>query len=68
MKKLLNRLKIWQLANRVPNNSSMEFEESPDDITGTLENLRRQQGSIEDALLPIMTGIVQRTGWMDDGA
>ena len=45
----------------------MEFEESPDDIVGALENLRREQDTIEDALVPIMTGIVQRTGWMDDG-
>ena len=39
----------------------MEFEEAPDDIVGTLEDLRREQGPIEDALVPIMTGIVQRT-------
>ena len=44
----------------------MEFEESPDDIVETLENLRRAQEPIEDALVPIMTGIVQRTGWMGD--
>jgi len=43
----------------------MEFEEAPADPGSTLENLRRTQRDIEDALVPIMTGIVQLTGWID---
>ena len=46
----------------------MEFEESPDNINATIEKLRSEQDPIEDALVPIMTGIVQRTGWMGDAA
>ena len=44
----------------------MEFEETPDDIPRKLEYLRRDQRAIEDALVPIMTGIVQKAEWMSD--
>ena len=42
----------------------MEFDETPDDPGPTLEALRARQREIEDALVPIMTGIVQVTGLM----
>jgi hypothetical protein len=42
----------------------MEFEESPADAQAQLEKLRKAQRGMEDALVPIMTGLVQVTGWM----
>lgn len=42
----------------------MEFEEVADATGPTLEGLRRLQPEIEDALVPIMTGLVRATGWM----
>jgi len=42
----------------------MEFEESPPDASSELDKLRAAQRSMEDALVPIMTGLVQLTGWM----
>jgi len=41
----------------------MEFEEAPA-IEPALGELRRVQRSIEDALVPLMTGVVQLMGWM----
>lgn len=43
----------------------MEFTEAPDDLERGLTALRIAQRRIEDALVPIMTGLVQATGWMD---
>ena len=43
----------------------MEFEESPDAIEPGLAQLRAAQRALEDALVPIMTGLVQAMGWMD---
>jgi GMP synthase-like glutamine amidotransferase len=43
----------------------MEFEESPAQPEAGLVELRRTQRALEDALVPIMTGLVQCTGWMD---
>lgn len=43
----------------------MEFEESPVNAGAELEKLRRAQRAIEDALVPIMTGLIQLTGWME---
>jgi GMP synthase-like glutamine amidotransferase len=43
----------------------MEFEESPADAGVELDRLRKAQRAIEDALVPIMTGLVQLTGWME---
>lgn len=42
----------------------MEFDESPADAGPALEKLRSAQRAMEDALVPIMTGLVQLTGWM----
>jgi GMP synthase-like glutamine amidotransferase len=42
----------------------MEFEESPADPGAGLDKLRQAQRSLEDALVPIMTGLVQLTGWI----
>ena len=42
----------------------MEFEEVPDDAAAGLETLRGLQAQIEDALVPIMTGLVQCTSLM----
>jgi len=42
----------------------MEFEEVPRDTAGGLEQLRALQSSIEDELVPIMTGLVQCTALM----
>jgi len=44
----------------------MEFEESPANVDSELARLRSLQRAIEDALVPIMTGVVQLAGWMDD--
>jgi len=43
----------------------MEFEESPSGAGPELERLRAAQAVIADALVPIMTGLVQLTGWME---
>jgi GMP synthase-like glutamine amidotransferase len=42
----------------------MEFEESPADPAPALEALRQAQGGIADALVHIMTGLIQTTGLM----
>jgi GMP synthase-like glutamine amidotransferase len=42
----------------------MEFEESPPDPIPQLERLRLMVREIEDALVPLMTGLVQVTGLM----
>jgi GMP synthase-like glutamine amidotransferase len=42
----------------------MEFEESPQPIAPGLAQLRAVQRSIEDALVPLMTGAVHLMGWM----
>lgn len=42
----------------------MEFEEVPLEIEPGLAQLRTVQRSIEDALVPLMTGVVQLMGWM----
>ena len=43
----------------------MEFEEAPPSVEAGLGQLRAVQRSIEDALVPIMTGVVQLAGWME---
>jgi GMP synthase-like glutamine amidotransferase len=43
----------------------MEFDESPAGVGPELEKLRAAQSAIADALVPIMTGLVQLTGWME---
>jgi GMP synthase-like glutamine amidotransferase len=43
----------------------MEFEEAPPGIEEGLARLRAVQRSIEDALVPIMTGLVARAGWLN---
>jgi len=42
----------------------MEFEESPP-LEPALSRLRAAQRGLEDALVPIMTGLVRAVGWMD---
>jgi GMP synthase-like glutamine amidotransferase len=42
----------------------MEFDEAPADPAPTLSRLRAAQRAMEDALVPIMTGLVQLAGWM----
>ena len=42
----------------------MEFEESPDNPAPQLERLQLMSKEIEDALVPIMTGIIKVTGLM----
>ena len=42
----------------------MEFEESPENPAPLLENLQLMMREIEDALVPIMTGIIKITGLM----
>lgn len=44
----------------------MEFEESPAEAPRGLEQLRAEQKALEDALVPIMTGLVQAAEWMDE--
>jgi len=43
----------------------MEFEESPEGFAAGLEALRGAQRRLEDALVPVMAGIVRLAGWMD---
>jgi GMP synthase-like glutamine amidotransferase len=43
----------------------MEFEEAPPDPGPTLARLREVQTALEDALVPIMTGVVQLCRWME---
>lgn len=45
----------------------MEFDEQPGDVDASLASLRECQRAIEDALVPIMTGLVQLAGWMEVG-
>ncbi len=42
----------------------MEFEESPEDSGAALEALRAVKAEVDDALVHIMTGLVQMTGLM----
>jgi GMP synthase-like glutamine amidotransferase len=46
----------------------MEFEEAPADVAAPLARLRAVQRELEDALVPIMTGLIRATGWMDPPA
>lgn len=46
----------------------MEFEEAPAAPGPALEQLLHLNRGIEDALVPIMTGLIQLTGLMRDGA
>ncbi|MGE5095333.1 MAG: type 1 glutamine amidotransferase [Betaproteobacteria bacterium] len=43
----------------------MEFEEAPEPLEPALAQLRTAQREIEDALVGIMTGLVQAAGWME---
>jgi GMP synthase-like glutamine amidotransferase len=45
----------------------MEFDESPRDPAPALAQLRAAQRAMEDALVPVMTGLVQLAGWMQPG-
>lgn len=42
----------------------MEFEETPPHVEAGLARMRAVQRSIDDALVPLMTGLVKVTGWM----
>ena len=42
----------------------MEFEEAPDDPAPTLQTLQMMMREMEDSLVPIMTGLIKVTGWM----
>ncbi|HVL58027.1 MAG TPA: gamma-glutamyl-gamma-aminobutyrate hydrolase family protein, partial [Burkholderiaceae bacterium] len=42
----------------------MEFDEVAPDIENVLARLRNVRTALEDALVPIMTGLVQLTGWI----
>jgi GMP synthase-like glutamine amidotransferase len=42
----------------------MEFADSPENPGPSLEALSHVQRNIADALVPIMTGLIQLTGWM----
>ena len=44
----------------------MEFEEAPADPAAALDALGKRKTAIEDALVPIMTGLIQLTGLMRD--
>ena len=43
----------------------MEFDEAPVDVAQGLEQARAVQAAVEDALVPIMTGLVRATGLME---
>ncbi|MCP5155083.1 MAG: hypothetical protein H6983_13005 [Ectothiorhodospiraceae bacterium] len=40
----------------------MEFEEAPDDVATDLQRVRAVQAAVEDALVPLMAGLVRATG------
>jgi len=42
----------------------MEFDDAPEDFTARLEAVRAAQLEVADALVPIMTGVIQITGLM----
>jgi GMP synthase-like glutamine amidotransferase len=42
----------------------MEFDEAPEETGPGLDRLAKLSHAIEDALVPIMTGLVQAGGWM----
>jgi GMP synthase-like glutamine amidotransferase len=42
----------------------MEFEDTPPNVAAGLDKLRAMQRALEDALVPIMTGLTQLTGWI----
>ena len=42
----------------------MEFEETPAEVAAGIAQLRSVQRSIEDALVPLMTGVVSLMAWM----
>jgi GMP synthase-like glutamine amidotransferase len=44
----------------------MEFDESPPNAESELQRLRAVQRQIQDALVPIMTGVVRLAEWMDE--
>ena len=44
----------------------MEFEEAPADAAAGLDQLTALGTAIDDALVPIMAGLVRATGWMAD--
>lgn len=44
----------------------MEFEDSPDDAAEGLARLSGLGTAIDDALVPIMTGLVSAAGWMNE--
>ena len=73
-----DRPALWQLGERIFGFSGhpglkaamvedlvMEFEEAPGGIDAGLASLRAQQRALEDALVPIMTGLVRATGLME---
>jgi len=43
----------------------MEFEDSPPDAATRLDRLGTVQRPMEDALVPIMAGLIRLTGWMN---
>lgn len=43
----------------------MEFDETPPGLAAGLEALRAAQGALEDALVPLMTGLVRVASWME---
>lgn len=42
----------------------MEFDEAPDGVAAQLPRIKAAAPAIEDALVPIMTGVVELAGWM----
>ncbi|MCC6196915.1 MAG: gamma-glutamyl-gamma-aminobutyrate hydrolase family protein [Burkholderiales bacterium] len=46
----------------------MEFEDGPAGVADELARLRDVQRKLEDALVPIMTGLIRIAGWMDGSA
>ena len=44
----------------------MEFDESPDEPAQTLQALQLMMREVEDCLVPIMTGLMKITGWMQN--
>jgi hypothetical protein len=41
----------------------MEFDEAPKDVAQGLEAMAARQTAVEDALVPLMAGILRQWGW-----
>ena len=60
-----NREMVQAFTEQMLEDLVMEFDEAPVDVAQGLEQVRAVQAAVEDALVPIMTGLVPATGLME---